>query len=197
MSKEEMKNKKEETYRKILDASWEIAEKEGLEALSIRKVATALKFAPNNLYNYFQNKNELLYQLKKDAYEWTFAVGLKDIQEGATIRETMENAIRGLMHIAMKEPDRYIIMTSDIIMDSEEPLDKQINAKVADYIRKGIEQGEFKQSDPQMTATNIRIALIAFIRWIAAHKQLTPEQADGCLDNFLVILFDGISDRKE
>lgn len=193
MSKTEIQNRKKETYRKILDTSWDIAIKDGLETLSVRKVATALHFAPNNLYNYFQNKNELLYQLKKDAYEWTLSVVLSDIPQYSTMLELFETVSHRLMHVALKEPERYIVMTSDLIMDSEEPLDQQINDFFADKIRQGIENGEFKMVDPQMTATNIRTAFISFIRWISAQKNLTPEQAYSYLDNFLSILFNGIS----
>ena len=192
MSKIEIQTRKEDTYRKILDTSWDIAIKDGLEALSVRKVAAALHFAPNNLYNYFQNKNELLYQLKKDAYEWTLSVVLNDIPKYSTVQELMETVSHRLMNIALKEPERYIVMTSDLIMDSEEPLDQQINDFFADQIKRGIEKGEFRMVDPQMTATNIRTAFISFVRWISAHKNLTPEQAYSYLDNFLSILLNGI-----
>ncbi|MDO5574862.1 MAG: TetR/AcrR family transcriptional regulator [bacterium] len=192
MSKEEIQNRKEETYRRILDASWDIAVAEGLDALSVRKVAAALHFAPNNLYNYFQNKNELLYQLKKDAYEWTLAVVFKDIPDFKSAHEMMNYVARKLMHIALQEPERYIVMTADQIMDSEEPLDHQINDSVAQMISRGIEAGEFRQIDPQMTATNVRMSIIGFVRWISAQKQLTKKQADDYLDNFLSILFSGL-----
>ena len=194
MSKEEMKNRKAETFHKILNTAWNIAIKDGLESLSIRKIANELNFAPNNLYNYFKNKEELLYFLKKDAYEWTLSVGLKDAPTGETVQEQMESMARKLMHIALEQPEKYIIMTSDLIMDSEEPLDRQINDLVADSIRKGIEQGEFRELDPQTTATNIRLTMIAFIRWVSAQKNLTKEQTEDYLTNLLSMLFGGIKE---
>lgn len=192
MSKEEIQNRKEETYRRILDASWDIAIKEGLEALSVRKVATALHFAPNNLYNYFRDKSELIYQLKKDAYEWTLTAVFNEIPDCPTMQETIETVAYRLMHTALKEPARYIVMTSDLIMDSEEPLDRQINDYLADMISRGIERGEFRTIDPQMTATNIRTAIISFVRWISAQKEFSQEQADNYLYNFLSIIFNGV-----
>ncbi len=192
MSKEEMKNRKAEVFRKIIDTAWDMAIKDGLESLSIRKLARELNFAPNNLYNYFKNKDELLYLLKKDSYEWTLSVGLKDIPVCDTVREQFEKITRRLMNIALEQPERYIIMTSDLIMDSEEPLDMQINEIVAELIRAGIDKGEFRTTNPQMTATNIRLTVIAFIRWISAQKNLTSQQAEIYLDNLLGLICDGV-----
>ncbi len=193
MSNNKIQSRKEENYRKILDTSWDIAIKDGLESLSVRKVAAALDFAPNNLYNYFKNKNELIYQLKKDAYEWTISVVLGDIPNDVTVKELIETLCYRLMDIAIKEPERYFVMTSDLIMDSEEPLDQQIHNFVADQIERGIEYGEFRMVDPEMTATNIRTTLISFLRWISSHKNLTKDQANSYLDNLLSMIFNGIS----
>lgn len=192
MSKEEMKNRKAEVFRKIIDTAWDIAIKDGLESLSIRKVASELDFAPNNLYNYFKNKDELLYLLKKDAYEWTLSIVSKDIPVCETVREQLEIITRRLMNIALEQPEKYIIMTSDLIMDSEEPLDWKINEIVAELISTGIDKGELRTTNPQMTATNIRITVIAFIRWISAQKNLTSQQAELYLVNLLGLIFDGV-----
>ncbi len=193
MSNIKMQTRKEENYRKILDTSWDIAIKDGLESLSVRKVAAALGFAPNNLYNYFKNKNELLYQLKKDAYEWTISVVLGDRPNNVTVKELFETISYRLLDIAIKEPERYFVMTSDLIIDSEEPLDQQIHNFVVDQIKRGIEYGEFKMVDPEMSATNIRTTLISFLRWVSSHKNLTRDQANSYLDNLLSIIFNGIS----
>ncbi len=193
MSNIKMQTRKEENYRKILDTSWDIAIKDGLESLSVRKVAAALGFAPNNLYNYFNNKNELLYQLKKDAYEWTISIVLGDIPNNVTVKELFETISYRLLDIAIKEPERYFVMTSDLIIDSEEPLDQQIHNFVVDQIKRGIEYGEFKMVDPEMSATNIRTTLISFLRWVSSHKNLTRDQANSYLDNLLSMIFNGIS----
>ena len=193
MSNIKMQTRKEENYRKILDTSWDIAIKDGLESLSVRKVAAALGFAPNNLYNYFNNKNELLYQLKKDAYEWTISVVLGDRPNNVTVKELFETISYRLLDIAIKEPERYFVMTSDLIIDSEEPLDQQIHNFVVDQIKRGIEYGEFKMVDPEMSATNIRTTLISFLRWVSSHKNLTRDQANSYLDNLLSMIFNGIS----
>lgn len=192
MSKEEMQNRKEETYRKILDIAWDIAVKEGLETLSVRKIAAAMHFAPNNLYNYFKDKNELLFQLKKDSYEWTFTTVLNHIPKCETIKEEMEIIIRNLMHIALKEPKRYVVMTSDMIMDSEEPLDIQINKLIETMIAEGVKHGEFRHLDAHITASNIRTTVIAFVRWVIIQKNMTTEKADAYLDNLLEIFWNGM-----
>ncbi len=197
MSTERMKKQKEDTLRKILDVAWEIAIRDGLESVSVRKIAAAMNFAPNNLYNYFKDKNELLLCLRKDAYQWTLDVFSNSRPQNADFRSMMENISKDLLHVALKEPQRYVVMTSEKILDFNEPMDTQINDHVADMIKKGIDNGEFRQVEPVTTAINIRMMIIGFIRMVSSNTSITIDQADTMLQNLMGILFDGIAKEKK
>lgn len=193
MPLERMKKQKEETYRQILDTAWDIAIREGLEAVSIRKIASALGFAPNNLYNYFKDKNELLLCLKKDAYQWTFDVlGTHEIGDGESICSFLHSTMLNLLHIAEKEPERYIIMTSESILDLSEPMDKKITEYLSILLEKGIANNEFRKCNTEITAINIRIMIIGFIRMVTSNPAISAEEADTMLDNLFNIICKGI-----
>ncbi|GEM_PF-1431732 len=52
-----------ETRQKILTEAYKIAVDQGLEQLSMRSIAAAVKSSPANLYEYFANKDEIVYEL--------------------------------------------------------------------------------------------------------------------------------------
>ncbi len=192
MSKERMKQQKEDTLRKILDQAWQIAIQEGLEAISMRKLASAMNFATNNLYNYFENKNELLFYLKKDAYQWAIDIIQNNLHETDSVCVLFKQLSEQLLHCALEAPEKYIVMTSDVIMDNKEPLDQQITDLTAAKIREGIASGELKDIDPVMTAVNIRTLQIGFVRMISADKTMDTKKAYEMHDNLMDIIFEGI-----
>lgn len=197
MSKERMQKQREETLRKILDKAWDIAITDGLEGVSIRKVAAAMNFAPNNLYNYFENKNALLQCMKKDAYDWTFDIINKDKLELKEVRPVMEHISKSLLQCAMVHPQRYVVMTSDMILDDQEPMDKDLTRMVADMLDAGIKSGEIRQIDTVETAVNMRMIIIAFIRMVSSNENIVMEEAERMLDNLFTILFEGIQRREK
>ncbi len=60
---ERRQREKEELRNKILDAALDIAISEGWKAVTIRKIANNIKYAPPIVYEYFKNKDDLLNKL--------------------------------------------------------------------------------------------------------------------------------------
>src|ERR1700712_2703940 len=60
---------KEEVYSSILRASWKIVEKEGWQALSIRKIAEAIEYSAPVIYDHFENKEAILLEFTKQGFK--------------------------------------------------------------------------------------------------------------------------------
>lgn len=56
-------NRYETTRQKILDEAYRIVIHQGIDQLSMRSIATAVKSSPANLYEYFTSKDEIVYEL--------------------------------------------------------------------------------------------------------------------------------------
>lgn len=56
-------NRYETTRQKILDEAYRIVIHQGIDQLSMRSIATAVKSSPANLYEYFTSKDEIIYEL--------------------------------------------------------------------------------------------------------------------------------------
>lgn len=67
-SKERIARLKEDTRMSILKAALHIAKEEGWEALSMRKIADAIEYTAPIIYEYFENKDALLYELNRTGH---------------------------------------------------------------------------------------------------------------------------------
>ena len=60
---------KEEVRASILRAAWELVEKEGWQALSIRKIAEAIEYSAPVIYDHFENKEAILLEFTKRGFQ--------------------------------------------------------------------------------------------------------------------------------
>ena len=59
---ERRQRQKEGVKTTILDTAWQLVEKEGWHALSIRKIAEAIEYSVPVIYDHFENKEALLFE---------------------------------------------------------------------------------------------------------------------------------------
>ena len=76
-SKDRIQRLKDETRTNILDAAIQIAKAEGWPALSMRKIAEVIEYTAPIIYEYFENKDAILFEVTKSG----FVLLLKDLQE--------------------------------------------------------------------------------------------------------------------
>jgi AcrR family transcriptional regulator len=60
---------KEEVRSSILRAAWQLVEKEGWQALSIRKIAEAIEYSVPVIYDHFENKEAILLEFTKRGFQ--------------------------------------------------------------------------------------------------------------------------------
>ncbi len=59
---ERRQRQKEEVRTAILDTAWDIVDREGWQALSIRKIAEAIEYSVPVIYDHFENKEAILHE---------------------------------------------------------------------------------------------------------------------------------------
>ncbi|WP_447636642.1 TetR/AcrR family transcriptional regulator [Flavobacterium microcysteis] len=67
-SKDRILRQKEETRHNILDAAYYIVKEEGWQGLSMRKIADRIEYTAPIIYEYFSNKEAILYELTKKGF---------------------------------------------------------------------------------------------------------------------------------
>jgi AcrR family transcriptional regulator len=84
---------KEALRQSILNAAVELMVEQGTQALSIRKIAEKIEYAPSTIYLYFQDKNEIVATICADVFE-QLRDSLVEITSG--VADPVEGLRRGL-----------------------------------------------------------------------------------------------------
>ncbi|MBS1915356.1 MAG: TetR/AcrR family transcriptional regulator [Bacteroidetes bacterium] len=109
-SKDRVLRLKEETRNKILDVSLQIVKEDGWQALSIRKIADAIDYSVPVVYDYFENKEAILFEISMDGFR-----SLQQKLESVVKKyDDPEEQIRALAnaywHFAFKNKEYYQLM---------------------------------------------------------------------------------------
>src|SRR6266704_4086409 len=67
--KQRREREKQEVRQAILTAAREIARQEGWQSVTIRKVAERIEYSPPTIYEYFENKEDILLELLRESFE--------------------------------------------------------------------------------------------------------------------------------
>jgi AcrR family transcriptional regulator len=92
--------------RQVLDAALKIVLDEGFEALTMRKIAEAIEYAPGTIYLYFENRDAIAAELTQRGFEDL----LRAFAPAAQIADPVERLIRtGELYVqfGLEHPETY------------------------------------------------------------------------------------------
>ena len=99
---------KHQLRQQILDAARDILVKEGVGALSMRKVADRIEYSPTAIYLHFEDKQDLLFQLCEE----TFARLVRELETLPTeYKDPLVRLRRGLeryVQFGLRHPQHYL-----------------------------------------------------------------------------------------
>ncbi|ASZ13390.1 TetR/AcrR family transcriptional regulator [Chitinophaga pendula] len=100
---------RQEMRKLIISAALKMFVEEGYEKTSIRKIADKIEYSPATLYLYYKDKDELLYEVQREAFSQLYETFLAH----ATARhpmERLEQLARLYIKFAAEHPDLYDLM---------------------------------------------------------------------------------------
>ena len=99
---------KHQLRQQILDAARDILVKEGVGALSMRKVAERIEYSPTAIYLHFEDKQDLLFELCEE----TFARLVRELESLPTeYKDPLVRLRRGLeryVQFGLRHPEHYL-----------------------------------------------------------------------------------------
>ncbi|MFT8315356.1 MAG: TetR/AcrR family transcriptional regulator [Clostridium sp.] len=204
-TKERKEREKDEHRELILNAASEIMEKEGLEKLSIRKIAVKIEYSPAIIYHYFKDKEEIINIIMQKSYE-----KILDVLSSSEISNyTPENKIRHSLHkyiyLALEMPEEYrtiLLNNSPRVREHTSVLFKGASIKrkalgilyqsLKDiYMDKNIEDNVI-----ELTAQIIWTSTFGLILKLIVEKDTPEEQQKLLIDHHINLIVDGIILRK-
>jgi AcrR family transcriptional regulator len=106
-TQERKERERDEQRARILEAAGRIVAEEGVEKLSIRKIAALIEYSPGNIYHYFESKEEILEQLLEQGYR-RIMEGVKPTgTQAGTPAEAIKQSLRQYMELALHNPDLF------------------------------------------------------------------------------------------
>jgi len=153
--KERKERHKEDLRQRILDAAKVLFLKDGYEATSIRKIASAIEFSPTTIYLYYKDKSDIIYALQKEGFKLLRAKfsALFHVDDPF---ERLKAMGRTYLQFAIEHSEFYELM---FVM--KEPLE---------FLESKCQQGEDGQWDDGMEAFNYLVSTVADCQKIGHFK---------------------------
>jgi len=105
--KERKEREAEQQRELILGAASEIMSEEGLDKLSIRKIANRIEYSPAIIYHYFKDKDDVVNHLMKRGYQKIInALSFVDLPSDNP-EERLKELIKNYINTALQMPDEF------------------------------------------------------------------------------------------
>ena len=201
-----IKDEQQVAYRRqqMIKEAKLILQAEGIEGLSMRRLAQKLQQSPGIVYHYFKNKDELLLAIVQEGYERILHI----IQEQAMIKRPVEQklyyTLKSYLEEMLKEPQIY-----QIIMQSQHPLIKENTYILFDgisqsrssiqglceCIEEGVTKGVFICSNVERRAQSIWCCMYGFLERCICEEPAKELQQE-IMEELLEMLLIGLRRKK-
>jgi AcrR family transcriptional regulator len=167
---------------KILDAARELFVEEGVEAVSMRKIADKIGYSATTLYNYYQDKDSLLHALCEADFG-TLQESFKKIGRIVNPVERMRKLGQAYISFALQYPSHYRLMFMTPRVHREEPCneiergdpDQDAYAFLRATVVEGMAAGAFRDEldDPDLLSQIVWSGVhgVASLHLIMGHDQ--------------------------
>jgi AcrR family transcriptional regulator len=106
---ERKERERHEMRKRILDAAMTMFLVEGYEKTSLRNIADKIEYSPATIYLYFKDKDELLYEVQKEAFMELEATFKRDITSKEPL-EQLRQICRSYVKFGMNNTELYDLM---------------------------------------------------------------------------------------
>ncbi|PWN70162.1 TetR/AcrR family transcriptional regulator [Chryseobacterium phosphatilyticum] len=107
---ERRQREKESIRANILQAAFTLAKTEGWGSLSMRKIADAIEYSAPVVYDYFENKEAILFEISLDGFHKLHIELLKAQQKQKTPEDQLVAIVDAYWNFAFKNKEYYQLM---------------------------------------------------------------------------------------
>ena len=189
--RERREREREEIRTRILDAARELFVSEGVESVTMRRIADRIEYSPTAIYFHFRDKDALLAELCDCDFR-TFSLNFQKVATIADPVERLRAAGRLYVEFGLKNPSHYRLMFMTPKNPGSKTIDKGnpeedayafLKAIIADVKAHGRLRDEYADID-----------LAAQVVWSAIHGVVSLEIAK-CNDDW--VEWQPVADRAE
>lgn len=199
--KERKERDREKQRDLILQAAGEIFAKEGLEKLSIRKIADKIEYSPAIVYHYFKDKEDIVSHIMKKGYlkliSSLSSVDAPPDQPEQRLRESMRKYIEA----ALQMPDEFLavqfnkapaILEYTAFLFQGASAQKPALAILTQNLKDIFKDRDIDQDTIELTAQIIATATLGLAVKLIFERELSEEQRNKLIEHHVTCMVDGV-----
>lgn len=166
----------------------------GYEKTTIKDIAYKCGFEPGNIYNYFHNKEHILYEVLRDEAQVLVSEiePFQDNQDG-TPPERLQALIKAHFNFAVGMRRSYYLLydtgLKDLIPEHRKTviaLRDSYDSILRDIISDGVKSGHFANLDKKLTGFFIASILVRSRIWFSPKGRFSSEEAGEAMADFIL-----------
>jgi AcrR family transcriptional regulator len=205
LTTKELREKEREEKRKIiLDAASEIIAKEGVENLSIRKIANKIEYSPAIIYHYFDDKEDILNNWMKIGYKRIMQSVQDEQYSSFKPKERLKKRIKNYIELSLGMPDEYksiLLNNSREILKHTSVLDEGASNKrqamaILCQNLKDIYKDKYDNKSIELIAQVIWTSTFGLITRLIIENDVSDKQRNNLIDYHIKFIINGIVEEK-
>lgn len=198
--KERQEREREEKRELILTAAKEIIEKEGIDKLSIRKIANKIEYSPAIIYHYFKDKEEVIQYIMAESYKRIVkTLASLQNQEGEAATK-LKSSLRKYIELALQMSEEYkTIMLNDSpsilqytsVLFKGASKERQAIKILCDHLK----ENNLKSYDDdfiELTAQAVWSSVFGLIIRLLIERDIDEEQKHKLIDHTIEFIFNAL-----
>src|SRR3990172_9333173 len=178
----------------ILDKAGTLFWQKGYHDTSVRDIADACKFQPANIYNYFQSKEDILYEVIRDITEQTVA-SIRHLENDETTNpeEQLRSLIKSHFGLMVKMKRSSVLISDTGLKDLSPQHRSEIIALRDRYdgimrrvIRRGVDRGNFSVKDVRVVCFFISSVIMRSNIWFSPNGRLSGDEVGDMMFDFVL-----------
>lgn len=195
------KREKIEMRNLIIGAVNHIIDEEGIDNLSIRKIANIIEYSPAIIYHYFKDKNEIVNCIMKTGYEKILSVLATAQDSDINPEEKLEKTLREYIKAALEMQEEYktiMLSSSKEVLDHTAVLLKgTVNKRQAlnilyQCIKNILNNQDIKDTEVELTAQIVWTSTFGLIMRVIIEKETPENQQELLIEHHIKFMLNGI-----
>lgn len=129
-SHERRNNERKELRQLILEAAGELFAQGGYEGFSLRQVAEQIGYSPGAIYRYFDDKDDLLFNVADEGFKLFSAMQTRAAQSSSDAAERLRAMAKAYVDFGLRYPNYYRLM----FMERPDLLFKSRQAQAVEWL---------------------------------------------------------------
>jgi len=202
--KERKERETEQQRELILNAAGKIVAAQGIEKLSIRKIASEIEYSPAIVYHYFKDKDDIVAHLMKRGYQKIIDAVSSVKVSAENPEERLKQSTRNYIHAALQMSEEYKnaqLSTSPAILEYTSSmfkgasLHKPALAVLVQCLNEIFKDKNVDDSAIELTAQIIAASTFGLIIKLII-ENVDEEQSNRLIDHYIECMLEGMVGGK-